>query len=166
MSLYEASAPQFAKMLRNVEKWLDKAEEYAKSKNFDPAVLLTARLAPDQFAFLRQVQIACDSAKLGSARITGKQAPSHADSETTLAEVRTRIASTVAFLESLTPQDFEGAEDRKVTTQAGKTARARDHLFDHVIPTFYFHATTAYAILRHNGVDLGKRDYLGLKREE
>jgi uncharacterized protein len=166
MSLYEASVPQFAKMLRNLEQWLDKAEAYAKSKNFDPAVLLTARLAPDQFPFLRQVQIAGDAAKLGSARITGKQAPSHADDETTLDQVRARVASTIAFLESLTPADFEGAEDRKITTQTGKKASARDHLFEHVIPTFYFHATTAYAILRHNGVDLGKKDYLGTKREE
>lgn len=166
MSLYEASAPQFSKMLRNLEKWLDKAEAHAKSRNFDPAVLLTARLAPDQFPFLRQVQIAADSAKLGSARLTGKQAPSHADDETTLADVRARISSTLAFLDALTPQDFEGAENRKVTTQSGKTANARDHLFDHVVPTFYFHATTAYAILRHNGVDLGKKDYLGPKREE
>jgi hypothetical protein len=166
MSLYEASAPQFAKMLRNLDAWIDKAEAHAKAKSFDPAVFLTARLAPDQFPFARQVQIACDSAKLGCARITGKQGPTHADGQTTLGELRARIASTVGFLDTLTPASFDGTENRKVTTQAGKTAHASDHLFDHVVPTFYFHATTAYAILRHNGVDLGKKDYLGPKREE
>ncbi|MET0343155.1 MAG: DUF1993 domain-containing protein [Polyangiales bacterium] len=166
MSLYEASVPVFTKFLRNLDKWLDKAEAHAKSKNFDTSVFLSARLAPDQFAFVRQVHIATDSSKLGAARIAGKQAPAFEDKETTLAELKERIAKTVAFLETLKPSDFEGAGDRKVTLQGGKTAIARDHLFDHVLPTFFFHVTTAYAILRHNGVDLGKKDYLGPKREQ
>ena len=165
MSLYEASVPQFVKFLGNLDKWLDKAEAYAKSKNFDPQVLLQARLAPDQFNFIRQVQIATDTSKLGSARIAGKQPPKFADNEQTVPELRSRIANTIAFLETLTPKDFEGAAERRVTV-GEKSALARDHLFDHVIPTFYFHVTTAYAILRHNGVDVGKRDYLGEKREQ
>jgi hypothetical protein len=166
MSLYEASVPQFSKILQNIDKWLDKAEAFAKAKNFDPAVLLTARLAPDQFHLIKQVQIACDSAKLGSARIAGKQPPSHPDTEATVADLRARIASTVAFLATLTAADFIEADDRTLTLPRGKTALASDHLYEHVIPTFYFHATTTYAILRHNGVDLGKADYLGQKREQ
>jgi hypothetical protein len=163
MSLYEASVPQFIQMLKNLERWFDKAEAHAKAKSFDPNVYLSARLAPDQFALTRQVQIACDSAKNGSARVSGKTAPTHADTETTLVELRGRIQSAIAFLETLTAQDFEGAETRKVPVPGnpGRVALGRDHLFEHVLPTFYFHVTTTYAILRHNGVDLGKADFLG-----
>lgn len=161
MSLYEISAPQFIKVLGNVDKWFDKAEAYAKSKNFDPAVLLSSRLAPDQFNLTKQVQIATDSPKLGLARLTGKQAPSFADDETTLEQLRARLKKTIAFLETLTPADFEGAGSRVVTLQNGKKALGQDHLVEHVIPTFYFHVMTTYSILRHNGVDLGKKDYLG-----
>jgi hypothetical protein len=163
MSLYEASVPQLKKMLQNLDRWFGKAEAHAASRSFDPAVLLSSRLAPDQFALTRQVQIACDAAKLGAARLAGKVAPSHDDSETTLPELRARIASTIAFLDTLSAQDFHGAETRKVVTPAfpGKYALGQDHLFEHVLPTFYFHVTTTYAILRHNGVDVGKRDFLG-----
>lgn len=163
MSLYDASVPHFKRLLKNLDQWFDKTEAYAKSKNFDPAVLLTARLAPDQFPLLKQIQIAADSAKIGCARLTGKQAPVHDDKETTLAELRTRIAETIAFLDTLTPKDFEGAETRKVplTAVPGKVSLGRDVLFERVLPNFYFHLVTSYAILRHNGVDLGKADYLG-----
>ena len=165
MSLYEASVPQFKKFLTHVDKWFDKAEAYAKSKNFDPAVLLSSRLAPDQLPLLKQVQIATDSAKLGSARLTGKTAPTHADTETSIAELRERIKTTIAFLETLTPKDFEGAETRKVPLPAfpGKLALGQDLLFEQVLPNFFFHVTTTYAILRHNGVDLGKSDYIGIR---
>ncbi|MDB4972122.1 MAG: hypothetical protein JWN48_463 [Myxococcaceae bacterium] len=165
MSLYDASVPQYKRMLNNLDKWFDKLEAYAKSRNFDPAVLLTYRLAPDQLHFTRQIQIACDSAKLGSARLAGKQAPSHADDESSIADLRARIKSTIAFLDTLTPADFEGAETRKVTAPGapGKLALGRDNLFEHALPNFYFHLTTAYAILRHNGVDLGKSDFLGVR---
>lgn len=165
MSLYEASVPQFKRILQNVDKWFDKTEAYAKSKNFDPAVLLTFRLAPDQLPLLKQVQIATDSAKLASARLTGKQAPTHADKETSFAELRTRIAETIAFLDTLTPADFEGAGARKIPLPAfpGKVALGRDLLFEQALPNFYFHVTTTYAILRHNGVDLGKGDFLGTR---
>jgi uncharacterized protein len=166
MSLYEASVPQFIKLLRNLDKWLDKAEAHAEKKKFDPAIFLTARLAPDQFNFTRQVQIATDAPKLGVARITGREAPKFADDEKTIAELRARIAKTIAFLEAITPKDFEGVADRRIAVVGEKTALAKDHLVEHVMPTFYFHLTTAYAILRHNGVDVGKRDYLGDKREQ
>jgi uncharacterized protein len=164
MSLYDASVPQFIKQFKNLEGWLDKAEAHAKAKGFDPAVYLSSRLAPDQFAFTRQVQIATDAARLGLARITGKELPNLPDTETSLAELRTRIQKTVAYLEALKPADFEGANGRKLKTAAGKFALGKDHLFEHVIPTVYFHLVTTYSILRHNGVDVGKRDYLGPQR--
>ena len=165
MSLYQASVPTFIRLLKNLDGWFDKAEAHATAKKFDSAVYLTLRLAPDQLPFVKQVQIACDSAKNGSARITGKTAPSFADNETTLAELRTRIRNTVSWLETLTEQDFVGAETRKVAVPGapGKVALGRDSLFEHAIPNFFFHVTTSYAILRHNGVELGKNDFLGAR---
>jgi hypothetical protein len=163
MSLYEASVPNFIRMLNNLERWFDKAEAHAAAKKFDAAVYLTLRLAPDQLPFVRQVQIACDSAKNGCARITGKSAPSFADNEASISELRARVHNTVAWLETLSEQDFVGAETRKVAVPGsqGKVALGRDNLYEHAIPNFYFHVSTSYAILRHNGVDLGKLDYLG-----
>jgi hypothetical protein len=162
MSLYAASIPQFSKLLTNLEAWLDKAEAYAQTKKFDPAVLLGSRLAPDQLPLLRQIQIACDAAKNGSARVTGKQPPSHPDTEQTLEQIRARIKATLAYLATFTAEDFAGAETRKVNVPGrGKLALGQDHLLEQVLPNFYFHVTTAYAILRHNGVDLGKADFLG-----
>ncbi|HEY6878178.1 MAG TPA: DUF1993 domain-containing protein [Polyangiales bacterium] len=161
MSLYEFSVPQFIKMLGNVDKWFDKAESHAQTKGFDVNVLLSARLAPDQFHFTRQVQIATDSPKLGLARITGKQAPVWPDDEASLHQLRERLKKASAYLETFSPADFEGAATRIITVPGGKSATGQDHLIEHVIPTFYFHVMTVYAILRHNGVDLGKRDYLG-----
>lgn len=163
MSLYQASVPNFIRTLKNLDRWLDKAEAHATAKKFDTAVYLTLRLAPDQLPFSRQIQIASDSAKLAVSRITGKEAPSFPDNESTLAELRTRVRNTVAFLETVTEQDFVGADTRKVPVpgQPGKVALGRDVLFEHAIPNFYFHATTTYALLRHNGVDLGKSDFIG-----
>jgi hypothetical protein len=163
MSVYESTVPQFRKMLQNLDAWLGKAIEHAQKKSFDPNVFLTARLAPDQFAFARQVQATCDHAKLGSARLSGKQAPAHPDTETTIEALRARIASVDEWLATLTPADFEGAESRQVVLPfaPGKYIGGADYLTQMVLPNFYFHATTAYAILRHNGVDLGKRDFLG-----
>jgi hypothetical protein len=162
MSLYEASIPQFSKMLTNLAAWLGKAEAYAETKKFDPAVLLGSRLAPDQLPLIRQIQIACDSAKNGSARVTGKQAPSHPDNEQTLEQIRARIKLTLTYLATFSAEDFAGAETRKVNVPVlGKLALGQDHLYEQVLPNFYFHLTTAYAILRHNGVDLGKADYFG-----
>jgi len=161
--LYDATITQFSKMLRNLATFFDKAAANAEMRKFDPEILLQSRLAPDQFALLRQVQIACDTAKLGVARLTGKEAPVHADDERTIADVRARIESVLGWLETVTPRDFDGATERTVTQPRwqGKTLTGGQFAMNHVIPNFYFHVTTAYAILRHNGVDVGKKDYLG-----
>lgn len=162
MSLY-ACVPQLIKMLKNLEHWLDKGVALAQAKSFDPGVLLGSRLAPDQFPLLRQVQSACDVAKFTAARLTGQQAPRHPDTEQTLDEVRARIHTTISYLEGFKPADFEGAETRAIELPlfAGKRMVGLDYLYELQFPNFYFHAATAYAILRHNGVELGKRDYLG-----
>lgn len=163
MSLYTASVPQLSKMLRSLDGWLDKAALHAKEKSFDPEVLLGARLAPDQYALVRQIQAACDAAKLGPARIAGKEAPKHPDTETTLAEIRARIQAVLSFLGTFQEADLAGKEDKAIELPflEGKVIRAEDYLTEFVLPNFYFHVATAYAILRHNGVSLGKRDYLG-----
>ena len=159
---YEAFA-QMKKTLGQLSTWLDKAEAYAKEKSFDANVFVNSRLAPDQLPFVKQVQIACDAAKLGASRLTGKEAPSHADNEQTLADLRTRVASVVSYLDGYSEKDFEGASTRSITQPRweGKVMTGKDYFFEHVQPNFYFHAAHTYAILRHNGVPLGKKDYLG-----
>jgi len=163
MNLYDAVIPVLPKMLRNLDHCIEKATAYAQQRKFDPEVLVEARLAPDQYAFARQVQSACDTAKFLAAKLTGKDPPSHPDTEKTLAELRARIAKVVVYLESFTRDDFAGALDRRVTFNhwQGKSMRGGDYLDHHALPNFYFHFTTAYAILRHNGVDVGKLDFLG-----
>jgi hypothetical protein len=162
MNLHAAVVPPFAKTLRNLERWLDKAAEFAQARKFEADTLLTARLAPDQFPLVKQVQAAADQAKLGAARLAGVEAPKHADTETTFAELRERLRATVAWLESLTPAQFEGAEERTISLPwwQGKTMRGGDYLDHYLVPNFYFHATHCYALLRHNGVELGKVDFL------
>jgi hypothetical protein len=166
MSLHDASVTQMSKMIRNLEGWLDKAEAHAKAKGFEVDVLAAARLAPDQYSLVRQVQAACDAAKFTAVRLAGVTAPSHPDTETTIAELRARIRSTLAFLETVTPEQFAGAAEREVTLpfMPGKALKGGDYLVDMALPNFYFHVTTAYAILRHNGVDVGKRDFIGHMR--
>lgn len=163
MNLYDATIPVFTKFLHQVDVWLDKTVAYADTKKFDPETLLVARLAPDQFAFARQIQQVCDQAKYTAARLTGKEAPNHPDTEKTIAELRARIRAVVDYLGTFKREDFVGAEDRVITTPRwqGKSMRGGDYLDHFGLPNFHFHMTTAYAILRHNGVDLGKRDYLG-----
>jgi uncharacterized protein len=163
MSLYEASVPQLTKMLQNLGKWLEKGAAYAKTKSFDPNVLLTARLAPDQYPLVRQVQSSCDAAKFAAARIAGKEAPKHPDTEQTFEEIQKRVQTAIAYLQTFKPEDFAGAEKRLIALPflEGKVVTSSDYLYEMVLPNFYFHVTTAYAILRHNGVDLGKMDYLG-----
>jgi len=162
---YDITVVQSSKMLQNLSAILDKAAAFANSKKIDVAVLLNARLAPDQFHLIRQVQIACDTAKLGAARITGKtdSAPKHADDETTLAQLQQRISDTMAYLAGFTEADFNQAATEKVSQPRweGKYLTGYEFLIQHVVPNLYFHITTAYAILRHNGVDVGKKDYLG-----
>lgn len=162
---YDITVVQFSKMLQNLSAILNKGASFAETKKVDVAVLLNARLAPDQFHLIRQVQIACDTAKLGAARLTGKtdSAPKHADDETTLAQLQQRISDTVAYLASFTEADFSQAATQKISQPRweGKYLTGYEFLIQHVIPNLYFHITTAYAILRHNGVDVGKKDYLG-----
>ncbi len=161
--LYDLTVTQFHKMLLNLSHLLDKATQHAELKKFDSGIFVQSRLAPDQFPFVRQVQIACDTAKFCAARLTGKDAPGHQDTETTLAELKTRIAETAAFLKSFSEADYKGAAERKVTQPRweGKYLFGSEYALQHAIPNFYFHVATAYAILRHNGVDVGKKDYLG-----
>ncbi len=161
--LYDWTNVQFAKVLNNLSAILDKASAYADSKKFDVNVLLESRLAPDQFNFIRQVQIACDTAKFCPARLTGKEAPAFEDSEKTVAELKTRIAKTITFLQSFHAEELQNKESVRITQPRwqGKSLSGAEYVSQHVVPNFYFHVTTAYAILRHNGVDVGKADYLG-----
>lgn len=163
MTIYELTVTQFTKMLNNLNNILDKGATFAESKKFDSSVLLESRLAPDQFNLVRQIQITCDTAKLGASRLTGKEAPAHADDEKTLAQLKTRIESTISYLSKFSEKDYAEATTRHVSQPRweGKYLTGEEYVLHHVIPNFYFHLTTAYAILRHNGVDVGKKDYLG-----
>lgn len=156
---------QFRRMLDNLDRWIEMATGHAAAKGFDADVLAVARLAPDQFTFVQQVQSACDAAKFAAAYLSGKQAPSHPDTETTLGELRGRIGKCTAFLDTLEAADYAGAEERRVAPpwMEGHSVRGDHYLQRLSIPNFYFHVTTAYDILRHNGVELGKRDFIGVK---
>jgi hypothetical protein len=161
MNLYDATVPVFTKFLGGIEKWLDKAAAYADTKKFDPEILMQARLAPDQYPFINQVQSACDMAKFCAAKLTGKEAPSHPDSEKTIPELRARIRTVLDYLKTFKPEEFVGAEDRLVKhTWMPSSLKGGDYLDHFLLPNFHFHLVTAYAILRHNGVDLGKMDFI------
>ena len=161
--MYDAMFGQMKKHLRQLDGWLAAADVHAKAKSFDSAVLLGARLSPDQFAFARQVQTACDTLKLAASRLSGKEAPSHADTEQTIEQLRARVASVLEYLDGFKPGDFARAAEASVTQARweGKTMTGADYFVEHAIPNFYFHLTHAYALLRHNGVPVGKRDFLG-----
>ena len=163
MSLYDASIPPFKQMLTNVDKWLETAVAHAQKKAFDPNVLASARLAPDQYPLTRQIQSACDGAKFAASRLSGKEAPKHPDTETTIDELRARVKSCIAYLDTVSVADFNGADTRDIALSflEGKLMSGSDYLNQMALPNFYFHATHAYAILRHNGVDLGKMHYIG-----
>lgn len=163
MSIYELTIPQYSKTLRNLDRWLDKAVAYAAERKFDPAVLLQARLAPDQFSLLRQIQNVCDNAKISAARLAGREPPKHPDTEQTLDEIRARIQTVLAYLETFSPADLEGAATRTILLPflPGQSITGLDYVIGWGLPNFYFHATTAYAILRHNGVPVGKKDFIG-----
>ena len=154
---------QFQKTLAQVKTWLDKADAHAASLKLDSTVLATTRLTPSQLPLLNQVQFACDTAKLGAARLTGKEAPTHADDEKSFDQLRARIDSVLAYLATFTAKDFDEAGARSITQPRweGKTMTGHDYFFEHVVPNFFFHASHTYAILRAAGVPLGKRDYLG-----
>ncbi len=161
--LFDQTIPPFLKILRNLSAILDKADAHAAAKKFDVSILLNDRLSPDMFPLIRQVQIACDTAKLGAARLAGKTAPVNDDGEKSLPELKERIKQTVTYLETFTAADFAGSEERHITQPRweGKYLLGKEFLREHALPNIYFHVTTAYAILRHNGVEVGKKDYLG-----
>ncbi len=164
ISMYQASVPCFVRTLGNLSAILDKAQAHVDAKKLDPAALTAYRLYPDMFPMTRQVQIACDAAKGGVARLAGLAIPVHEDNEKTLAELQARIAKTLAFVQSVTPAQIDGSEDKDIVIKRGDTEthfKGQQFLLGNVLPNFYFHVTTAYNILRHNGVEIGKRDYLG-----
>ena len=164
MHLYAATIPQFKRILQNVERWLDKATAFAEAKKFDPNTLLSARLAPDQFALVRQIQSVADQCKLTCARLTAKDPPKHADTEQTFDELRKRLHSVIGYLDTFKPEDFDGAAERLISLPffpEGKGMTGADYLVERQLPNVYFHASMAYAILRHNGVNLGKTDFIG-----
>ena len=153
----------FAKTLENLEKWMEKAEVYAKDRGFEVDVLAQSRLAPDQYSFVKQVQAVCDQAKFAAAYLSGGKAPSHPDTEQTFAELRQRIRKTLEYVASVPESSFANADQQKVAPAwlGGRWFKGSDYLVEMAIPNFFFHASMAYAILRHNGVILGKMDYIG-----
>jgi hypothetical protein len=164
LTMYDASIPVFRQMLGNLSAILAKAETHANDKKIEPAALLQARLYPDMFPLARQVQVAADFAKGASARLAGVEVPRYDDTERSFAELRERIARTLAFIDGLPRAAIEGSEERDIMTGSGTSARqfkGQAYLLHYALPHFYFHTTTAYAILRHNGVEVGKKDFIG-----
>jgi hypothetical protein len=164
ISMHNVLVPTANRMLGNVLVLFDKTEAFAAQKKIEPSVLLNSRLAPDMFALTRQLQIACDTVKGAAARLTGTEIPSHPDTETSFADLRARIAKTLDFINGIDAAKYAGSEDRDIVLNM-RTGEMRfkglDYLLHFVLPNFYFHVTTIYAILRHNGVELGKQDFLG-----
>ncbi len=160
--MYYQHIQQWNKMLGGLSAWLNKAEAEAQSKDYDVQGLLGAFLTPDQYPLRRQIQASCDSPKLAASRLTGKEAPKHEDTEQSLAELQDRIQATRDYLASFAEADFDGVEERRIVLPffPDKSLSAADYLIEFVTPNFNFHLTTAYAILRHNGVPLGKQDYI------
>jgi len=164
ISMYQASAPRFANTLKNLSAILDKAQAHAEAKKIDPGALTTDRLYPDMFPTARQVQVACDAAKGAVARLAGVEIPKHEDTEQTFAELKARIAKTIDFINTIKPAQVDGTEDKEIMLKLGGREvqfKGMQYLLGHALPNFYFHVTTAYNILRHNGVEIGKRDYIG-----
>ena len=165
ISMHEMATGTFARMLRSLSGVLDNGAAFAKARNLDPAVLVTARLAPDMYPLAKQVQIACDHAKDSTARLADQEAPKFADSEETLDQLKARIAKTLEYVERVPASAFEGAEDRQIkipipNANATFEMNGLQFLRDWILPHFYFHVVTAYDILRHNGVEIGKREYM------
>ncbi|SDY96836.1 DUF1993 family protein [Nitrosomonas sp. Nm58] len=162
---YTTSVPVFKQLLNSLNAILTKAEAYAAEKKFEPKVLLDARLFPDMFPLIRQVQVAADFAKSVSARLAGVEVPVYEDDEQTFADLQARIGKTLSFIESLTPAQFEGSETREIILRPGtpkeKKMVGHTYLYHYGLPQFFFHVTTAYAILRHNGLEVGKGDFMG-----
>ena len=164
LTMYQASIPQLTRMLNNLANILQKAEAFAKAKNIDEGVLVNARLAPDMFPLSKQVQIACDQVKNGMARLAGIELPKFDDNETTFAQLQERITKTIAFANSITPAQVDGTEAKEIKFSIKEwnfEFLGEQYLLTWIIPNFYFHVTTAYDILRHNGLEIGKSDFLG-----
>ena len=164
ISMHQASAPRFVNALKNLSAILDKAQAHVEAKKLDAAALTGARLFPDMFAFTKQVQVACDTAKGAMARLAGVEIPKHEDTEQTFADLKARIAKTIDFINTIKPQQVDGSEDRPITMKRASgdvTYTGMQFLLGHAYPNFYFHVTTAYNLLRHNGVEIGKRDFIG-----
>lgn len=168
ISMHNASVGVYVRLLRNLSAILEKAEQWVADRKIDPAAILQARLAPDMFPFTRQIQIATDMAKGTAARLAGQNPPPYEDNETSFAELKARVARTIAFLESLNAADFNGAEERAITLHLGPPGNKTefnfvglDYLLGFGTPNVYFHYSMAYALLRHNGLEIGKRDYTG-----
>ena len=164
LSMYTASIPAFIRGFNNLSAILTKAESYATTKKIDPSVLINARLFPDMFPLSRQVQIATDVVKGGVARLAGIEVPSYADDEATFEQLQVRITKTIAFIKTIKPDQINGSEDKAITLKVGGNEmnfKGEAYLLNFVIPNMYFHITTTYAILRHNGLDIGKGDFLG-----
>ena len=166
MSLYDATVPAFLQILNALSGILAKAEAHCAAKNIKPEVLLAARLYPDMLPLTTQIQIAADFAAKSCARVTHSEVPSTPDTETTFAELQQRLANTIAYVQSYKPEQFDGMETRDVKFPAGPdrtmTLKGQQFLSHFAFPNFYFHAATAHGILRHNGVEIGKRDFLGV----
>ena len=165
ITMYSASVPVFVRMLGNMGQWLTMAQAHADAKKFDAGVFLGTRLAPDMLPFVKQVQIACDSAKFCVARLAGVDGPKFDDTEASLAELQTRIAATITFMKSVPAAQVDGTESKDVVIPrrtGSMTLKGEDYLKHYATPNVYFHVMTVYALLRHNGVELGKGDYLGL----
>jgi len=162
MSLY-LTIREMHKVLGQFNVWFDKATAHATAKKYDPETMLHWRIAPDMFPLSRQIQTTCDQAKFAAARAAGKEVPSHPDTEKTLGELRARVATVMTYVDTFKSADFDGAGDRMVTTPRweGKKMTALDYVTEHAVPNFFFHATTVYLLLRHNGVEIGKKDFLG-----
>jgi hypothetical protein len=167
MSFYEAAVPAYLQILNSLSGVLGKAEAYCQAKGVAPEVLLNSRLYPDMLPFVRQIQLVCDFAAKGCARLTHSEVPSNPDTEKTFDELRQRLAKTIDYVKSFKPAQFDGADTKDVTFPAGPnnslTMKGQQFLSAFSFPNFYFHAAIAHGILRHNGVDIGKRDFLGVK---
>jgi hypothetical protein len=164
ISMFQASVPVFTRALNNLAGILEKGAAHAKVHKIEEAVLLNSRLFPDMFALVRQVQIATDTARSGAGRLAGAEFPAYEDNETTFAELATRIHNTVKYLATLQPAQIDGSEDKTITWQSRSSTKSMQgqlYLFNHLLPNVYFHVTTAYNILRHNGIEIGKKDFLG-----
>jgi hypothetical protein len=164
ISMYQASVPVFIRGLKNLTAILDKAAAHCEARKIDPAALIEYRLYPDMFNFARQVRSACDHAKNGAARLAGVEAPEFGGNEVSFADLSGRIGRTITFLEGLEPERIDGSETREVVLKRGDsvaTYAGQDYLLQRALPNFFFHVTTAYDILRHNGVEIGKRDFIG-----